>query len=86
VEFDLLSVLSTTPGKVYTRADLIDRVWGAGFRITDRTIDSHIKSLRRKVVDAGGDANWIETVRGVNYCLSESDRVAGSPATGSSAP
>lgn len=71
VEFDLLSVLSTTPGKVYTRAELIDRVWGAGFRITDRTIDSHIKSLRRKVADAGGDANWIETVRGVGYCLSE---------------
>jgi two-component system catabolic regulation response regulator CreB len=75
VEFDLLSVLSTTPGKVYTRADLIDRVWGAGFRITDRTIDSHIKSLRRKVADAGGDANWIETVRGVGYCLCENERV-----------
>jgi two-component system catabolic regulation response regulator CreB len=73
VEFDLLSVLSTTLGKVYTRADLIDRVWGAGFRITDRTIDSHIKSLRRKVADAGGDANWIETVRGVGYCLREVD-------------
>jgi two-component system catabolic regulation response regulator CreB len=71
VEFDLLSVLLTAPGQVYTRAELIDRVWGAGFRITDRTIDSHIKSLRRKVADAGGHANWIETVRGVGYRLGE---------------
>lgn len=87
VEFDLLSVLSTTPGKVYTRAELIDRVWGAGFRITDRTIDSHIKSLRRKVADAGGDANWIETVRGVGYCLSEVDKTAATNGSGAgSAP
>jgi two-component system catabolic regulation response regulator CreB len=86
VEFDLLSVLSITPGKVYTRADLIDRVWGAGFRITDRTIDSHIKSLRRKVAEAGGDANWIETVRGVGYCLSEVDSAPSSNAAGNNAP
>jgi two-component system catabolic regulation response regulator CreB len=55
------------PGRVYTRAELIDRVWGDGFAITDRTIDSHVKALRRKLGEAGGDAGIIETVRGVGY-------------------
>jgi DNA-binding response OmpR family regulator len=67
VEFDLLAALSESPGRVYTRAEFIDRVWGNGFAITDRTIDSHIKSLRRKLTDAGGPAGVIQTVRGVGY-------------------
>jgi len=71
VEFDLLSTLLDGPGRVYTRAQLIDRVWGDGFAITDRTIDSHVKSLRRKVGEAGGDPGVIETVRGVGYRVSD---------------
>jgi two-component system catabolic regulation response regulator CreB len=71
VEFDLLSCLLAAPGRVFTRAQLIDRVWGDGFAITDRTIDSHVKSLRRKVGDAGGHAAMIETVRGVGYRVNE---------------
>ena len=67
VEFDLLSRLLQTPGHVHTRSDLIDRVWGDGYAITDRTIDSHVKSLRRKVSESGGDPGVIETVRGVGY-------------------
>jgi len=71
VEFDLLTCLLGAPGRVFTRAQLIDRVWGDGFAITDRTIDSHVKSLRRKVGDAGGHAAMIETVRGVGYRVNE---------------
>src|SRR5262249_52455851 len=56
VEFDLLACLLGAPGRVFTRAQLIDRVWGDGFAITDRTVDSHVKGLRRKVAEAGGDA------------------------------
>jgi len=67
VEFDLLACLVDEPGRVFTRAQLIDRVWGDGFAITDRTVDSHVKGLRKKVVEAGADANLIETVRGVGY-------------------
>jgi DNA-binding response OmpR family regulator len=67
VEFDLLALLSEAPGRVYTRSEFIDRVWGHGFAITDRTIDSHIKSLRRKLTDAGAPAGVIVTVRGVGY-------------------
>jgi two-component system catabolic regulation response regulator CreB len=71
VEFDLLASLLESPGRVYTRAQLIDRVWGDGFAITDRTVDSHVKSLRRKVSDAGGDPGLIETVRGVGYRVTD---------------
>ena len=71
VEFDLLTCLLAAPGRVFTRAQLIDRVWGDGFAITDRTIDSHVKSLRRKVAEAGGHAAMIETVRGVGYRVTE---------------
>jgi DNA-binding response OmpR family regulator len=67
VEFDLLASLVEEPGRVYTRAQLIDKVWGDGFAITDRTVDSHIKGLRKKVSEAGGDPNLVETVRGVGY-------------------
>jgi two-component system catabolic regulation response regulator CreB len=71
VEFDLLACLLGAPGRVFTRLQLIDRVWGGGFAITDRTIDSHVKSLRRKVSDAGGHSTLIETVRGVGYRVNE---------------
>lgn len=71
VEFDLLAELVKVPGKVYARAELIDRIWGDGFAITDRTIDSHVKSLRRKVADAGGQPQLIETVRGVGYRVAD---------------
>ncbi len=71
VEFDLLAALIESPGRVFTRAELIDRVWGDGFRITDRTIDSHVKALRKKIGEAGQEPSWIETVRGVGYRLSD---------------
>jgi two-component system catabolic regulation response regulator CreB len=71
VEFDVLTTLLSSPGRVFTRAELIDRVWGDGFRITDRTVDSHVKALRRKIAEAGADPQWIETVRGVGYRLSD---------------
>ena len=71
VEFDLLATLLDSPGRVFTRAELIDRVWGDGFRITDRTIDSHVKALRKKIGEAGAEPSWIETVRGVGYRLSD---------------
>jgi two-component system catabolic regulation response regulator CreB len=72
VEFDLLACLVEYAGRVFTRAELIDRVWGEGFSLTDRTVDSHVKALRRKVAEAGADPGVIETVRGVGFRVSES--------------
>lgn len=71
VEFDLLSCMLAAPGRVFTRAQLIERIWGDNFAITDRTVDSHVKALRRKVSSAGGDVQLIETVRGVGYRVSD---------------
>jgi two-component system catabolic regulation response regulator CreB len=70
VEFDLLAELAQARGRVCTRAELIDRVWGSGYAITDRTVDSHVKSLRRKLSEAGDPEGILETVRGVGYRLS----------------
>ncbi|MDX2051004.1 MAG: response regulator transcription factor [Polyangiaceae bacterium] len=80
VEFDVLACLLRAQGKVYTREQLIDEVWGDGFAITDRTIDSHVKSLRRKLGEAGAHPGLIETVRGVGY------RVTFEPSAVSPAP
>jgi two-component system catabolic regulation response regulator CreB len=72
VEFDLLRELLERPGRVLTRAEIIGRVWGDGYAITDRTVDSHVKALRRKVSEAGADGGLIETVRGVGYRVAAS--------------
>lgn len=71
VEFDLLAELATQPGRVFARSELINRVWGDGFAITDRTIDSHVKALRRKMLLPEMNEPPIETVRGVGYRLRE---------------
>ena len=71
VEFDVLSCLLDQPGRVYSRVELIARVWGDGFAITDRTIDSHVKALRKKVAEAGAEPGLIETVRGVGYRVTD---------------
>ncbi len=73
VEFDLLAAMLENPGRVFTRSELIDRVWGDGFALADRTVDSHIKLLRRKLAEAGGRTGWIETVRGVGYRITDRD-------------
>jgi DNA-binding response OmpR family regulator len=66
-EFDLLAYLLEGADRVCTRSELIDRLRGDGFAITDRTIDSHVKALRKKLADAGAPPGLIETVRGVGY-------------------
>jgi len=67
VEFDLLVTLTERPGMVLGRGQLGERIYGEAFEADDRTMDSHIKNLRRKLgrPPAGGD--YIETVRGVGY-------------------
>lgn len=71
IEFDLLAVFVKSPGRVYERGQLLDIVWGPDVAVTDRTVDVHIKTLRKKLVAAGLPADTIETVRGVGYRLAE---------------
>lgn len=66
-EFDLLHALMRHPGKVYTRGDLVERVWGPGHHITDRTVDSHVRRIRQKFAAVGADP--VETVYGLGYRL-----------------
>lgn len=67
-EFRLLDYLMRAPGKVFTRNELLDGVWGQHAEIDDRTVDVHIGRLRRAFVSAGGD-DPIRTVRSNGYSL-----------------
>lgn len=65
-EFDLLSILAEHPGRVYTRAQLLDRAWGSEF-YDDHVVEVHIANLRRKIEDDSNRPRYIQTVRGVGY-------------------
>jgi two-component system OmpR family response regulator len=67
-EFALLQTLLSLPGKAYSRAELVDRSYGHGHFIEDRTIDSHIRRIRKKLGEAGAN-EFIETVHGLGYRL-----------------
>jgi DNA-binding response OmpR family regulator len=66
-EFDLLAVLMAAPGHVFSRADLLDRVLGDAADVLERTIDAHVKNLRRKLEPDPSDPRYIFTVRGAGY-------------------
>lgn len=68
-EFNLLAVFLRSPGRVFERGQLLDAVWGTDVVVGDRTVDVHVKALRRKIEEAGGDPRVLETVRGVGYRL-----------------
>jgi two-component system catabolic regulation response regulator CreB len=71
IEFDVLQVLARAPGRVFTRDQLVERVWGGAYALTPRTVDSHVKALRRKLETAGAPSGMIETVRSVGFKLLE---------------
>lgn len=62
-EFDLLELLASRPGQVFTRSQILDHAWPDGGCVTDRTVDAHIKTVRKKLAPA----DCIETIRGVGY-------------------
>ncbi|MCP4675112.1 MAG: response regulator transcription factor [Deltaproteobacteria bacterium] len=74
LEFDLLAVLVRSPGRVYTRGQLLDMVWGADCVVGERTVDVHLKSLRQRLREGGLERDIIETVRGVGYRISEGEQ------------
>lgn len=68
-EWGLLTALANHPGRVYSRFELINRTRGYEFEGYERTVDSHIKNLRRKIEDDPGSPRIIETVLGAGYRL-----------------
>jgi two-component system alkaline phosphatase synthesis response regulator PhoP len=61
-EFELLALLTSKPGKVFTREDILSRVWGSDIVVGDRTIDVHIRKIREKLGDES-----IKTIKGIGY-------------------
>ena len=65
-EFELLYFLAAHPGKVFSREDLLNNVWGTDVYVVDRTVDVHVRKIREKL-----GSEYLETVKGVGYKLSE---------------
>jgi two-component system, OmpR family, phosphate regulon response regulator PhoB len=68
LEFRMLRFFMTHPGRVYTRAQLLDEIWGNNVYVEERTVDVHIRRLRQ-ALEPTGHKDLLETVRGVGYCF-----------------
>ena len=74
-EFNLLAVMARSPGRPFTRAQLMDLVYDVAYAGYDRAIDSHVKNLRRKIEPSARDPQYVLTVYGVGYKLGDAARV-----------
>jgi two-component system alkaline phosphatase synthesis response regulator PhoP len=72
-EFSLLQALAEHPGRALTRQEMIENGLGYSYEGLERTVDSHIKNLRRRLDEAGGTGQRIETVFGIGYRLTAGD-------------
>jgi DNA-binding response OmpR family regulator len=70
-EFQLLLTLARQPGRVFTRAQLLDAVHGVAFEAYERAIDAHVKNIRRKIEPTPGAPHYVQTVYGVGYRFAE---------------
>ena len=68
-EFDLLKVLMQSPGHAFTRLELIENGMGYAYAGMERTVDSHVKNLRKKLASSQDDPTYIQTVYGIGYRL-----------------
>ena len=76
VEFEILGTLARSPGRVYSRESLLDRIWGDSAYRDPRTIDVHIRHLREKIESDAKEPEYIFTVRGVGYRFRDREREA----------
>ncbi len=83
-EFDLVHFLACSPGQVFTRAELLDRVRGYESDVYARTVDCHVARMRKKIVDLGGPKDLVQTIFRVGYRFN--DRVATAVPATTSAP
>lgn len=67
LEFDLLTALAESPGRVFSRRQLLERVWGYDFFGDERVVDVHVRNLRQQLHDDASSPHIIGTVRGVGY-------------------
>jgi DNA-binding response OmpR family regulator len=71
LEFEILLTLAKSPGLVFSRDQLMDRVWGYRDYAGGRVVDSHVARVRRKLGDEAGEPSYIRTVHGVGYAFKE---------------
>ena len=71
LEFQILDLLASEPGRAWSRNDLLDRVWSTEYEGYSRNIDPHINRLRKKLENDPKDPHYVLTVRGVGYKLNE---------------
>jgi DNA-binding response OmpR family regulator len=71
-EFDLLAYLAGRPGRVFTRDQLLQEVWGFDYAGDTRTVDVHVRWLRMKIEEDAANPTRLQTVRGVGYRYSAS--------------
>jgi DNA-binding response OmpR family regulator len=76
VEFEILSALARSPGRVFDRPALLERIWGDSAYRDPRTIDVHIRHLREKIEDEPKQPEYLLTVRGVGYRFRDEDPAA----------
>ncbi len=67
LEFDLLTAMAASPGRVYTRGQLMEKVWGWDYFGVDRVVDVHVANIRKALGDDAANPRFIGTVRGVGY-------------------
>ena len=67
IQFDILGLLMGEPGRVWTRLEILERAVGASYEGYERTIDAHIKNIRKAIGDDSEDPKYIGTMRGVGY-------------------
>jgi len=72
-EFDLLSILMSTPGRVFSRLELLDRLQGTAYEGYERTIDVHVRNLRTKIEPDPSNPCYIETIYGAGYRFTAQD-------------
>lgn len=70
-EFELLTLLAKNPGRVFSREDLLERIWGYDYVGETRTVDVHIRHLRKKIEEDDSSPMFIKTVRGIGYKFRE---------------
>lgn len=73
-EFELLAVLAKNPGRVFSREELLGKIWGYDYVGESRTVDVHIRNLRKKIEDDDSSPFFIKTVRGIGYKFREESK------------
>ena len=70
-EFGILEVLAGTPGRAFTRAEIIEKAFGFDKYVLERTVDAHVRNLRRKLGDNPDEPRYVQTVYGRGYRLAD---------------